>query len=225
MVLMLISLLFLLALFILVAVFFSPIMKKKHCPRCGTRLKSKGHYLFIEQVRPGKVGMRCPKCHCRCDFHGRELEDEEDELSFQKAYFRKALFRFIILSFILVGGAVIITLVTFQPYAYFSDPAICEESPTMVTMDECYYHMALKNDDVTLCYEISEASLSEFDRDACFRYFIRLYNDENLCNGLPQNQRDTCFYDIAVEKQQPRICYNIDGSNAFYRSACLDESS
>ncbi|MGV8172049.1 MAG: hypothetical protein ACP5OA_05130 [Candidatus Woesearchaeota archaeon] len=148
-------------------------IRQKNCPKCGYVLPKFRKPKSLLQAFGG--GSTCPKCGCEVDGKGNEIKDIEQ--------YKKKITNFTIraITIFLLGIALITTAAfwyadyMFHPYKYSSNPELCERFANTSAHDlfsqGCYYEMAIKNDDVTLCSKISVPSYGSRSRENCLKHF------------------------------------------------------
>ena len=92
----------------------------------------------------------------------------------------------------------------------------CDNIQNEYDKDECYYDVAVEEQDPTICDKIQNQEL----RDGCYDYVADERQDPTICDKIQdQEDRDWCYIFSNEEKQDPSVCGKIKKQNykrAFY---------
>ena len=82
----------------------------------------------------------------------------------------------------------------------------CEDI-TIVSKDECYWHVARLNNDASLCEKINDG----FYKGMCLKDTIAAIKNSNACEKIEDKEyRNKCYLNIAEQTSDSNICEKID---------------
>jgi len=116
------------------------------------------------------------------------------------------------------------------------DTSICETGEDELAKIDCYYYIAIKENDADICDQIEtgdstysnrincRVSVAKenkdvsacdrmggyFEKDLCYRSFVQDAKDAQYCGKIVDNRtKDGCYVDLAIMLKDPRVCDKI----------------
>jgi hypothetical protein len=193
---------------IIVTVVYGLIQKQINCPKCGIPLPKIRKPKNIVQAFQG--GWTCPNCKSEINRKGNLTQNTDELINIKRNIKKKIIIfiiGFVILSGLIVGSVSLYTDFIFHPYKYSKNVEFCNKIPgyTYSFRETCFYQMAIKNDNVSLCLKSNILDLND-----CYDHFIEKASDVSFCDKLPNTpKKSDCFLKFALQNNDVNLCNNV----------------
>ena len=98
-----------------------------------------------------------------------------------------------------------------------NDSTLCSKVEDGYTGSECFYDVAVRTKDPSLCSHVSSDPFQYYSRDVCYTMLAELRNDSTLCSNVQDTSKsNSCFYHMALRMKDPSLCTRVAPADPNY---------